>query len=65
VPLFLYIFVFLCVFVWTDSNSDFSQKPVKTEPPLAHISVGSDFTLGEEENLASRRIGGNRLTGNN
>jgi hypothetical protein len=67
--IFTFIFVMLCVSlstaIWADLDVTFNINTAKDRAPISPYIYGSNFTLGEEENLAARRIGGNRLTGYN
>lgn len=64
-----FILVVLCVnlptIVWADLNVTFNINTAEARAPISPYIYGSNFTLGEDENLAARRIGGNRLTGYN
>ncbi len=51
--------------LWADLNVTFDVNTVVDRAPISPYIYGSNFALGEDENLASRRIGGNRLTGYN
>src|SRR4030042_6730264 len=51
--------------LWADLNVTFNIDTTADRAPISPYIYGSNFALGEEENLASRRIGGNRLTGYN
>jgi len=63
------VFVALCVslssVVRADLNVTFQIDTTEGRAPISPYIYGSNFTLGAEENLAARRIGGNRLTGYN
>ena len=48
-----------------DLNVTFNVDTTADRAPISPYIYGSNFTLGEDENLASKRIGGNRLTGYN
>jgi len=51
--------------LWAALNVTFDIDTTADRGPISPYIYGSNFTLGEDENLASRRIGGNRLTGYN
>jgi len=65
----IFVFVMLCVgllhMARADLSVSFSIDTTEDRAPISPYIYGANFTLGEEENLASRRIGGNRLTGYN
>jgi hypothetical protein len=67
--IFTFIFVMLCVSlptaIWADLDVTFNINTTEERSPISPYIFGSNFTLGEDENLAARRIGGNRLTGYN
>ena len=50
---------------YADLNMTFYIDTTQERATISPYVYGSNSSLGEEENLASRRIGGNRLTGYN
>jgi hypothetical protein len=68
---FTIIFVFVLSYigspsvVWADLNVTFDINTTEDRAPISPYIYGSNFALGEAQNLASKRIGGNRLTGYN
>jgi len=51
--------------LWANLNVTFDVNTVADRAPISPYIYGSNFTLDEDENIASKRIGGNRLTGYN
>ncbi len=63
------ICVFICVSLssvtWADIGVLFFVDPAAERAPISPYIYGANYSLGGNENIASRRTGGNRLTGYN
>lgn len=65
----IFIFIVLCTGLssagWAALNIDFTIDTTQDRTPISPYIYGANYSLGEDENIAARRTGGNRLTGYN